>query len=93
MIKLEQLRLDYLSAKKKKELYQENEKHAHKKILEYEEKMREIEKEIKEIEKKENKVNESVLIIKDYCTKAKCDDCQFNAPYNVCNLARPPIDW
>ena len=93
MTKLEQLNFEYLNAKGKMEAYQSYEKCAHKKAIEWENKMKEIEKEIKEIEKKENKVNESVLIIKDYCTRTKCDNCQFNAPYNVCNLAKPPIDW
>ena len=93
MTKLEQLNFEYLNAKGEMEAYQSDEKCAHKKAIEWENKMKEIEKEIKEIEKKENMINESVLIIKDYCVRTKCDNCQYNSPNNICKLARPPIDW
>lgn len=95
MTKLEQLKFDYLAAKGEKEAYQSDEKCARKKVLEWDKRMKEIEKEIKQAEESESdkKLKESILFIKDYCRKAKCDECQFNAPYNVCNLAKPPIDW
>lgn len=91
----EQLELNYLTIKNDRDLYQRVEKFAHKKALECEKKMRLLKRDIKgNIEDNSNeKLLECVDFIKRYCREAKCDDCQFNAPYNVCNLAKPPIDW
>lgn len=91
----EQLELEYLRIKNDRDLHLFDEKLAHKNVIECEEKMRLLERDIKAFEEDnlKNKLNDCVDFIKQYCTKAKCDDCQFNAPYDVCNLAKPPIDW
>lgn len=93
MNNLEILKATYSKTLQRLGQYQSVESHAHNKVKEYTNKLEQILKEIKEIEEEKYKLNECIDFIKNYCTKAKCDDCQFNAPYNVCNLAKPPIDW
>lgn len=93
MNNLEILKATYSKTLQRLGKYQSVENHAHNKVKEYTNKLEQILKEIKEIEEEKYKLNECIDFIKNYCTKAKCDDCQFNAPYNVCNLAKPPIDW
>ena len=93
MNNLEVLKATYSKTLQRLGRYQSAENHAHNKVKEYTEKLEQIIKEIKEIEEKQYRVNENVLIIKDYCTRTKCDDCQYNSPCNICKLARPPIDW
>jgi SMC interacting uncharacterized protein involved in chromosome segregation len=93
MNNLETLKATYSKTLQRLGKYQSAENHAHNKVKEYTEKLERILKEIKEIEENKYKLNECIDFIKHYCREAKCDDCQFNAPYNVCNLAKPPIDW
>lgn len=103
MTKLEQLRLDYLSAKQEMEAYQSDEKCAHKKVIEYEEKMSKIKKEIKEVGKQESEerikeVLESALIIKEYCAETQCKNCKFytgnQSIYARCSLMNTnPTQW
>ena len=76
MTKLEQLKFNYLEAKGEMEAYQSDEKCAHKKAIEWENKMKEIEKEIKEIEEN-NKLNESIETIRNYCIGKPCRKCVF----------------
>lgn len=91
----EQLELEYLRIKNERNLHLIDEKRAHKAVIECQKKMKQLKRDIEGFEKDNlnEKLFECVDFIKQYCKKAKCDECQYNAPYNVCNLAKPPIDW
>ena len=67
-----------------------------------EERMKMLEKEIKELEEKDeetkNKLNESVLTIKDFCAETQCKNCMFytgkQSIYARCSLMNTnPTQW